>query len=148
MRSPKTSVVLVCSVCGSLLPTGNVVDVIDGIRCTLIDNGMPVIVMKAVDLGRTGHEPREQLDKDAALKARIEAIRLKAGPLMNLGDVQQKVVPKIALVAEPRAGGSLCTRSFIPHECHASIGVFAAVTVATAAALPGSPARNSALPRL
>ncbi len=128
------------SVCGSLLPTGNVVDVIDGISCTLIDNGMPVIVMKAADVGRTGHEPRDQLDKDLALKARIEAIRLKAGPLMNLGDVSKKSVPKICLVAEPRAGGSIATRSFIPHECHASIGVFAAVTVATAAALPGSPA--------
>jgi 4-oxalomesaconate tautomerase len=128
------------SVCGALLPTGNVVDVIDGVRCTLIDNGMPVIVMKAADLGRYGHEPREQLDKDMELKDRIEAIRLKAGPLMNLGDVAKKAVPKLCLVAEPRAGGSIATRSFIPHECHASIGVFAAVTVATAAALPGSPA--------
>ena len=128
------------SVCGSLLPTGNVVDVIEGVRCTLIDNGMPVIVMKAEDLGRTGHEPRDQLDRDHALKERIEAIRLAAGPLMNLGDVSKKVVPKIALVARPQNGGSMATRSFIPHECHASIGVFAAVTVATAAALPGTPA--------
>ncbi len=128
------------SVCGQLLPTGNVVDVIEGVRCTLIDNGMPVIVMKAEDLGRTGHEPRDQLDRDQELKERIETIRLKAGPLMNLGDVTKKVVPKIALVARPQNGGSLATRSFIPHECHASIGVFAAVTVATAAALPGSPA--------
>jgi 4-oxalomesaconate tautomerase len=129
------------SVCGKLLPTGNAVDRILGVDCTLIDNGMPVIVMRAAELGRTGHEPREQLDRDADLKARIEAIRLAAGPLMNLGDVSRKVVPKIALVAEPRNGGHIATRSFIPHECHASIGVFAAVTVATAAALPGSPAR-------
>ncbi|HRJ68086.1 MAG TPA: 4-oxalomesaconate tautomerase [Beijerinckiaceae bacterium] len=128
------------SVCGSLLPTGHAVDVIDGVPCTLIDNGMPVIVMKAADMGRTGHESREQLDKDDELKARIESIRLKAGPIMTLGDVSKKAVPKICLVAEPRAGGSMATRSFIPHECHASIGVFAAVTVATAAALPGSPA--------
>jgi 4-oxalomesaconate tautomerase len=133
------------SVCGKLLPTGRVVDVIDGVRCTLIDNGMPVIVMKATDLDRTGHEPRDQLDKDIELKERIEAIRLKAGPLMTLGDVSRKVVPKIALVAEPRAGGSIATRSFIPHECHASIGVFAAVTVATAAALAGSPANKVAI---
>jgi 4-oxalomesaconate tautomerase len=64
---------------------------------------------------------------------------------MNLGDVSAKVVPKIALVAPPRAGGSIATRSFIPHECHASIGVFAAVTVATAAALPGTPAASVAV---
>jgi 4-oxalomesaconate tautomerase len=132
------------SVCGKLLPTGNVVDVIEGVECTLIDNGMPVIVMRASDFGRTGHEPRDVLNADTDLKARIEAIRLVAGPLMNLGDVSGKVVPKIALVAEPRAGGHLATRSFIPHECHASIGVFAAVTVATAAVLPGSPAASVA----
>lgn len=128
------------SVCGKLLPTGHVVDVIRGVPCTLIDNGMPVIVMAAADLGCSGYEPRDQLDKDSALKARIEAIRLEAGPLMGLGDVAGKVVPKIALVAPAVAGGHICTRSFIPHECHASIGVFAAVTVATAAVLPGSPA--------
>lgn len=130
------------SVCGALLPTGNVVDVIEGVPCTLIDNGMPVIVLRAADVGRTGYESRDELNEDAELKARIEAIRLAAGPLMNLGDVTKKVVPKIALVASPQAGGAISTRSFIPHECHASIGVFAAVTVATAAVLPGSPAAS------
>jgi 4-oxalomesaconate tautomerase len=130
------------SVCGSLLPTGNVVDVIEDVPCTLIDNGMPVIVLRAADVGRTGYEPRDQLNEDAELKARIEAIRLAAGPLMNLGDVAKKVVPKIALVAPPQVGGAISTRSFIPYECHASIGVFAAVTVATAAVLPGSPAAS------
>lgn len=132
------------SVCGALLPTGNIVDTILGVECTLIDNGMPVIVMRAADLGRTGYEPRDQLDKDIELKTRIEAIRRAAGPLMNLGDVSGKVVPKIALVAAPQAGGHIATRSFIPHECHASIGVFAAVTVATAAVMPGSPAASMA----
>jgi 4-oxalomesaconate tautomerase len=132
------------SVCGALLPTGNVVDRVAGVDCTLIDNGMPVIVMAAADVGRTGYEPRDQLNTDAELKARIEEIRLAAGPLMNLGDVSGKVVPKIALVAAPATGGHISTRSFIPHECHASIGVFAAVTVATAAVLPSSPAARVA----
>ncbi len=132
------------SVCGSLLPTGNVRDVILGVPVTLIDNGMPVIVLKASDVGLTGYEPRDQLDKDMALKQRLNAIRLLAGPMMNLGDVAAKAVPKIALVAAPAKGGAICTRSFIPHECHASIGVFAAVTVATAAAMPGTPASEVA----
>jgi len=128
------------SVCGSLLPTGNVVDRVAGVDVTLIDNGMPVIVLTAASVGRTGYESRDVLDADAALKARLEEIRLAAGPLMNLGDVSRRVVPKIALVSPPAAGGHVCTRSFIPHECHASIGVFAAVSVATACVLPGSPA--------
>lgn len=132
------------SMCGSLLPTGNAVDVVDGVEVTLIDNGMPVIVLAAESVGRTGQEPRDQLDKDLELKARLERIRLAAGPMMNLGDVSGKVVPKIALVSAPAAGGHISTRSFIPHECHSAIGVFAAVTVATACVLPGSPAHRVA----
>lgn len=132
------------SMCGALLPTGRAVDEIDGIALTLIDNGMPVVVMRAKDLGRTGYEGREALDADSELKARVEAIRLKAGPLMNLGDVKEKSVPKMTLVAPPRAGGAISTRSFIPHRAHASIGVFAAVSVATACLLPESPAHGLA----
>ncbi len=132
------------SMCGALLPTGNIVDIVDGVEVTLIDNGMPVIILAASSVGRTGHESRDQLDKDLELKARLERIRIAAGPLMNLGDVIDKVVPKIALVSEPCAGGHICTRSFIPHECHSAIGVFAAVTVATACVLPGSPANRLA----
>ena len=131
------------SVCGKLLPTGNVVDTIAGVDCTLIDNGMPVIVMQAKAFGRTGYEPCEQLNKDKELKDRLEEIRLLAGPKMNLGDVRTKVVPKLCLVAPPATpNGSIATRSFIPHECHSAIGVFAAVTVATACVLPGSPANR------
>ncbi|GHF57132.1 4-oxalomesaconate tautomerase [Seohaeicola zhoushanensis] len=128
------------SMCGSLLPTGRAVDVIEGVECTLIDNGMPCVVMRAADLGVTGTEGREALDDDAVLKARLEAIRLVAGPLMNLGDVREKSVPKMTLVSAPQAGGVVNTRSFIPHRCHATIGVFAAVSVATACTLEGTPA--------
>ena len=128
------------SMTGALLPTGNAVDVIEGVDCTLIDNGMPIVVMRAADFGLTGQEAREALDADEALKARIEAIRLIAGPMMNLGDVAEKSVPKMTLVSAPRNGGTIGTRSFIPHRCHATIGVFAAVSVATACTLPGSPA--------
>ncbi|MEX6505247.1 4-oxalomesaconate tautomerase [Jiella sp. M17.18] len=128
------------SSCGALLPTGNEVDEIEGVACTLIDNGMPVVVMRAEDMGITGYESREDLDGDAGLKARLETIRLKAGPMMNLGEVKEQSVPKMTLVAAPNGGGAIMTRSFIPHRCHASIGVFGALSVATACLLPGSPA--------
>lgn len=124
--------------CGALLPTGRPVDLIDGVPVTCIDNGMPVVIVRAGDVGVRGDESRSELDADTALKARLEAIRLAAGPLMNLGDVRDKSVPKMTLVSAPGRGGVISTRSFIPHRCHASIGVFGAVTVATAAALPGS----------
>jgi len=132
------------SVCGRLLPTGNAVDVVCGVEATLIDNGMPVVVLAAEALGRTGYESRESLDADVELKAKLEDIRLAAGRLMGLGDVKDKVIPKMALVAPPAAGGNVCTRSFIPHVCHASIGVFAAVSVATACVLPSTPAARAA----
>ena len=128
------------STCGALLPTGNAADVIDGVEVTCIDNGMPVVVMRASDLGITGYESREDLDADAALRARLESIRRQAGPLMNLGDVEEKSVPKMTLAAPPRDGGAIATRTFIPHRCHASIGVLGAVSVATACMLPGSSA--------
>ena len=128
------------SSCGALLPTGNAVDIIAGVACTLIDNGMPCVVFKAEAVGASGYEDRDSLDADAALKARIEAIRLIAGPLMYLGDVREKSVPKMMLVAPPKSGGAVCVRSFIPHRAHATIGVLGAVSVATACLVAGSPA--------
>lgn len=129
------------SSCGALLPTGNGVDEIDGVKVTMIDNGMPCVVIAAGDVGITGYEDRETLDGNAAMKAQVEAIRLKAGPLMNLGDVAEKSVPKMMLVAAPRDGGAIAVRSLIPHRVHASIGVLGAVSVATACLVEGSPAQ-------
>jgi 4-oxalomesaconate tautomerase len=132
------------SSCGALLPTGNAVNIINGIPVTLIDNGMPCVVMKAEDLGITGYEDRDWLDAATDLKAKIEAIRLIVGPMMNLGDVISKSVPKMMLVAPPRHGGAVTVRSFIPHRAHATIGVLGAVSVATACLIPGSPAAEVA----
>lgn len=131
--------------CGALLPTGNAVDTIDGVGVTLIDNGMPCVVLAAADVGATGYESREELEGNDALKARIEAIRLQAGPLMNLGDVADATVPKMMLVAPPRHGGAVTVRSFIPKRAHASIGVFGAVSVATACLIPGTAAMRVAV---
>lgn len=128
------------STCGTLLPSGNAVDEIDGVKVTLIDNGMPVVVLSAADFGVDGTETREEMEANSALKEKLEAIRLQCGPLMNLGDVSDKSVPKMSLVSAPRDGGCINTRTFIPHRCHASIGVLGAVSVATAALLPGTPA--------
>jgi 4-oxalomesaconate tautomerase len=132
------------SVCGSLLPTGRLMDRFDGIDVTCIDNGMPVVLMPAEALGVTGYESRDALNANTLLKQKIESIRLQAGPAMNLGDVAKQVVPKMCLVAKAAAGGSICTRTFIPHDCHAAVGVLGAVTVATAAVLPGSVANRYA----
>ena len=130
------------SVCGALLPTGHSLDELDGIEATLIDNGMPVVVLRAADFGKSGYETPAELDADKRFKARLEEIRIVAGERMGLGDVRSKVVPKMTLIAPPREGGHLTTRTFIPHKCHAAIGVLGAVTVGTACVLPGSVARG------
>jgi 4-oxalomesaconate tautomerase len=134
------------STCGALLPTGHAADEISGVRCTLIDNGMPCVVFKAEDVGATGYETRGELEAEAfaEIRQKIEQIRLTAGPLMNLGNVAEKSVPKMMLVASPRNGGAVTVRSFIPHRAHASIGVLGAVSVATACLVEGSPAAEVA----
>ena len=133
------------SVCSGLLPTGHVRDVIDGVEVTCIDNGMPLVIFKAADVGRTGYEHAAKLNADSELKARIERLRIACGHVMGLGDVSGKNYPKMTLIAPPRNGGSLTTRSFIPHVCHDAIGVLAAVTVATACVLEGSVTRGIAV---
>jgi 4-oxalomesaconate tautomerase len=132
------------SSCGKLFPTDSPVDRIAGLELTCIDNGMPVVLMRAADLGKQGGEPPAALEADATLKARIEEIRLTVGPLMNLGDVARKTVPKMCLVSPARHGGTIHTRTFIPHRVHEAIGVLGAVSVATACVTPGSVAAQVA----
>ncbi len=128
--------------CGDLLPTGGARDRVDGVEVTCIDSGMPVVIVNAADFGKTGYETPAELEADDALKARIEGIRLELGPTMNLGDVRDKTVPKMTLVAPPAHGGVLTTRTFIPHRVHEAIGVLGAVSVATACLIPGSVAHE------
>jgi 4-oxalomesaconate tautomerase len=143
------------SVCRAMLPTDNAIDVLtidDPVRggllliaATLIDNGMPMVLMRAQDLDRTGYESVAALNGDGELKQRIEALRLAAGQMMGLGDVSDKSYPKMCMIAAPRQGGSISTRCFIPRVCHDAIGVLAAITVGTACVLPGTVAESIAM---
>jgi 4-oxalomesaconate tautomerase len=129
---------------GAVLPTGNLVDDVAGVEVTLVDNGMPVVVLRARDVGVSGYESCAELEANIMLREILERVRLAAGPLMNLGDVTALTVPKLTLVAPPRDGGAVCSRTFIPHRCHDAIGVLGAVSVATAALLPAGPAADVA----
>lgn len=126
------------STCGQLLPTGQRQDLIEGVMVTCIDNGMPVVLVNAQDLGCIGNESKEELDQNTTLKTKLEKIRLHAGYKMNLGDVTQKTIPKMCLISPAQFGGCINTRSFIPHQCHSAIGVFGATSVATACVLEGT----------
>ncbi len=142
---PGTAAPIICNYldvagknCGALLPTGNPKDIIDGIELTCVDNGMPVVVLRANDFDISGNETKAELDANENLKKRLESIRLQIGPLMNLGDVANKTVPKMCLISPAKNGGLVNTRTFIPHVCHAAIGVLGAVSATTGAILPGS----------
>ena len=148
---PGTAAPIVCdfldvagSSCGSLLPTGNVCDSIAGVEVTCIDNGMPVVAIRAAAVGVAGTESPRDLEADSDLKEKLESIRLAAGPAMGLGEVGATTVPKMCLVAAPMSGGNIATRMFIPHVCHHSIGVLGAVTAASACLVPGSVANDLA----
>lgn len=126
------------SVTGALLPTGNLRDVIDGVEVTCMDVAMPVMMARADAFGLTGYETQKELDENRAFFERAEAIRLKAGELMGLGDVSQSVTPKITLLAEPRDGGSISARYFMPWSCHPSMAVTGAQCIAACAITPGT----------
>lgn len=132
------------SSCGALFPTGHRTDAVLGTSVTCIDNGMPVVILDGADFGLDGTETPQDLEANAALCTRVEAIRLAVGPLMNLGDVAKKTVPKMTLVSPAAQGGTVSTRTFIPHRVHEAIGVLGAVSVATATAVPGTVASRVA----
>ncbi len=134
------------SSCGQLLPTGHTVDLVQGVNVTMIDNGMPCVIMRAEDFGISGDESPEELENNQTLRDKVEKIRLECGPLMTLGDVTEKSVPKMTLVSRAKHDGIISTRTFIPHRCHKTIGVLGAVSVATACLLENSPAFELARP--
>ncbi|MCW5603304.1 MAG: 4-oxalomesaconate tautomerase [Burkholderiales bacterium] len=129
---------------GRLLPTGVPRETIDGLEVTCIDVAVPVVIVSAADVGRSGHESKAELDADAALIARLETIRVEAGIRMGLGDCSKLVVPKPVLVAPPRAGGTIASRDFVPFNCHATYSVTGSMALATACMLPGTVAQELA----
>ncbi|MAP95925.1 MAG: 4-oxalomesaconate tautomerase [Ponticaulis sp.] len=131
--------------CGALLPTGNQIDIIDGVEVTLVDNGMPSVMLRAADFGLTGYETPQEIEAFPGLKAKIESIRLQAGPMMNLGDVTEQTIPKMCLISSPRSGGIINTRTFIPHRVHEAVGVLAAASDAAACMFPNSVAKGTAV---
>lgn len=132
------------AVTGQLFPTGRRIDHIDGLDVTCIDAAMPLMMLRAADLGLTGRERPAELDANASLLKRIETLRLQVGERMGLGDVSDSVIPKPVLVSAGDTPNSISSRYFTPHKCHASHAVTGAIGVATAFALPGTVASGEA----
>ncbi|AIB13274.1 4-oxalomesaconate tautomerase (plasmid) [Azospirillum argentinense] len=135
---------------GRLLPTGAPIDRIGGIEVSCIDAAIPVMLVRAADLGKTGHEPMDSYRLDRGFMARLEALRVEAGRRMGFPNAAGMVIPKPVLLAPPTRGGTLAVRYFMPHDCHRAMAITGAVATATACTIPGTVASalagHSALP--
>lgn len=129
---------IVGSKTGKLLPTGKLIEEIDGVEVTLIDVAVPMMIFRAADLGKTGYESAAELDADRAFFSRMEAMRKIAGERMGLGDVTGKVVPKVAMLAAPKGEGHVAARYFVPHKAHAAFAITGGLCVSACAVLEGS----------
>lgn len=131
-------------VTGAFLPTGNLIDTIDGIDVTCMDVAMPIVIARADSFGLTGYESAAELDDNATFYSRMQAIRLEAGKRMGMGDVSQSVTPKFGLLAPARDGGTIATRYFMPWKCHPTMAVTGAQCLASCVLTPGSVADGMA----
>ncbi|MCR9157992.1 MAG: 4-oxalomesaconate tautomerase [Rhodobacteraceae bacterium] len=125
-------------VTGAFLPTGNLIDTIDGIDVTCMDVAMPIVIARADSFGLTGYESASELDENADFYARMEPLRQKAGALMGMGDVSASVTPKFGLLAPARSGGTIATRYFMPWKCHPTMAVTGAQCLASCVLTPGT----------
>jgi 2-methylaconitate cis-trans-isomerase PrpF len=132
---------------GALLPTGNVVEAIDGVRVSLVDFAIPVVLIPASELGRSGYESKAELDADTRLLSTIERLRRKAAARMALPDAGFSVVPKVALLAAPREGGSITSRFYVPWNCHVAHSTTGALCIAAATRIAGTVAADLAAPQ-
>lgn len=123
---------------GKFLPTGHLRDEIDGIEITCMDVAMPMVLARAADFGLSGHETLAELNENKAFFARMEAVRIKAGARMGMGDVAQSVTPKFGLFAPARDGGTIAARYFMPWDTHPSMAVTGGQCMASCALTPGT----------
>lgn len=127
---------------GALFPTGQPKEFIDGVEVTLIDVAVPMMLLRASDVGLTGNESAAEIDAMPSLMARLEAMRIESGRRMGLGDVSEKVVPKMALLSEPVNGGTIAARYFMPWNCHPSMAVTGGIGIASGTLAPGTVAEG------
>ncbi len=123
---------------GRLFPTGKPLDAIDGVEITAIDCAIPMVLIRAADVGVTGYEDAASLSANYQLIDRLASIRTDAGRLMGMGDVSDMVIPKPVLVSPAKRGGTISVRYFMPNDCHPALATTGAVGIATAVTTSGT----------
>lgn len=146
---------------GGMFPTGNPVDTLDvpgygRFQVTMINAGNPAIFIHAEDLGLRGNEIQSDVNGNAALLEKCEAIRSYAAVRMGLAATSEEVTalrphtPKLAFVSLPTAYVASSGKTIEPSSVdinarilsmgklhHAMTGT-GAVAIAVAGAIPGT----------
>ncbi len=123
---------------GAFLPSGNLTDEIDGIEVTCMDVAMPMVIARATDFNLTGYENSEELNENKQFFNCMESVRIKAGALMGIEDVQNSVTPKFGILSPARGGGTISARYFMPWSTHPSMAVTGGQCLASCALTEGT----------
>jgi 2-methylaconitate cis-trans-isomerase PrpF len=143
---------------GALLPTGNPIDTIDGLEVSCVDLAVPMVIIRAKDLGKTAAETPESLDNDTAFYDRLRTIWVEAGKRMGLKgkdgapltDAQlaaSETIPKACIIDAPSAdeaarGANIRVRYFTPQAAHKSLAVTGGACLAAGCLIPGTVANG------
>ncbi|TWP27284.1 3-methylitaconate isomerase [Apibacter muscae] len=148
------------AVTGKLLPTGNVVDILDVVglgqfRVSMVDASNPLVFVKAEDLGIIGVELPEDIDDNKELLDKMLAIRETAAVYMgiakNLEEAKQiPAIPKFCFVSKPETYTTvnnskidkkdyhLSARMLSMGKLHPTYAITGGICTAIAAKIPGT----------
>ena len=140
---------------GKLLPTGNAVDIIEGVEVSCVDVAVPMVIARASDFGRNVQDAIESFDSDKALMGKLRSVWTQAGLRMGLtkrnGEAMtadelanSETIPKVCLVGPPKGDGNITARYFTPQAGHRSMAVSGGCCLAAAALIPGTVAAGEA----
>lgn len=146
---------------GKLLPTGNVLDVLDipgygRIEASILDVSNPMVLVRAEDIGMSGTELPEEINQNREVCDLLEKIRGTGACMMGFAkDLQDATdnspaVPKVGFFTVPkdykdiageqahREDMDVCARVISVFKCHKACPLTSASSIAVAAFLEGS----------
>jgi hypothetical protein len=146
---------------GKLLPTGNVIDILEidehlKIQATIVDVSNPMVIVRAEDIGMTGTELPEEINNNKEVSALLEKIRGTAACMMGFAkdlkdaEANSPAVPKVGFITTPKTFADIsgktvkaedmdvCARVISVFKCHKACPLTSASSISVAAFLEGS----------
>ncbi|MFM1815796.1 MAG: hypothetical protein RLZ98_2491 [Pseudomonadota bacterium] len=123
---------------GRLLPTGNAIDLIEGVEVSCVDAAIPMVIARAEQMDLTGYETPGEIDANRTFFEKLERVRVAASHAMGLGDPTGSVIPKFCIVSEARHGGTINARYMVPATCHRTFPLVGSQCLAAACIRQGT----------